>query len=117
MENTTATDTTYLEAIAAAVTPDWVSGLDGSDLLRSMSDAPGSGLHVELHRGTLRQVPAHELTYGSHAVVWICDDGRFVIWAGIDPTDETGADGAWVYGADPVIDPTVLADAVEELVW
>jgi len=113
METTTATDTTHLNDIAAAITPEWVAELDDHDLARAVDDSPGSGLHVEMHGDTLRQIPDNGCSFGEYAVVWILDDGTAAIWSGIDYSDPTNVDGRWVYGDTVLIDPAIVAAALE----
>ena len=109
-----ATDTTYLDDIAAAITPEWVDALDGDDLARATDDSPGSGLHVEMHGDTLRQIPDSECSFGAYAVVWILDDGTAATWSGVDYGDRwSGDDGRWIYGDTVLIDPAIMAERIE----
>jgi len=109
METTTATDTTYLSDIAAAVTPEWVDTLDGADLARAAGD---DGIPVELYGDTLRQIPEHEFTYGEHAIAFIMDDGTASIWGG--RAYDNDDDERWAYGKTVLIDPEVLAERIAE---
>lgn len=108
MENTTATDTTYLDLIAAAITPEWVAELDDHDLARA---AGYDGIPVELYINTAREIPEHEFVFGEHAIIWIMDDGTASIWGG-RPVDDDG-DGPWVHGDTVLIDPAIVAAALE----
>ena len=103
---------TYLHKIAQAVTPEFVSGLDDEELKSAASDAPGSGIIVELHGANIRRIPDHEFTPGESAVLWIGDDGQLIAWSGNEtrPSGEVISDGSWVYDSRILIDPEVLAE-------
>lgn len=110
MENTTATDTTYLDQIAAAITPEWVAELSDDQLVMAASDdTSDSGIWVEVRSGRPHLVS--EFEHGETAVLWIGDDGKLIVWGG-RPVDDD-ADGPWVYGDTVVIDPAALAAVLE----